>query len=1092
MRIVFVVLTVTLLLAPEARAEEAKWIRYAAISPDGKHVAFSYRGDLWIVPTQAPGGRARQLTRHPAYDRSPVWSPDGKTIAFASDRYGNFDVFLIPAEGGTAVRRTWHSENDIPTDFHPDGQSVLVRSRRLDDPRAVVPSVWMPELYRVPVGSGRVRQVLTTPAYEARYDRKGTRIAYSDLRGFEDPWRKHHTSAVARDVRIANLATGTHRHVAVYAGEDREPVWGPKDETIYYLSEQSGSSNVWQRPVEGNGDAKQITRHTVHPVRFLSIADDGTLAYTLHGELFLLAPGAEPRRLVAEVRADAVGNPVRWQTYTDGATEIAVAPNEDEVAFVVRGSVYVASVKHGTTKRITTTDTQERHLSWAPDGKALYYAGQRDGSWNLYRTVLASTEENRFHRATLLVEEPVLVGPAVTFRPRVSPDGKHVAYLHERDELRVLDLTTKATRSVVPAARNYSYTDADIDFAWSPDSRWLAFTYLPHKRWIDDVGVAELATGTITNVTRSGYGTWSPTWSADGRALLYYTNRWGRRSHGGWGSDGDIVAFDLTRKAADRAALSPEDFERRLEQEQKDKKKKKKADNESDDDEAEDGAPKDVEPIEIELDEREDRLRRLTMHSAPMRGYALAHDGEALLYLSEMDGTWGLWLVRRRDQETRKLADLGPERPRDLVIGGKGKRAYVLRGDGRILQVEIAGATDKDGGRVKPKPVTFRAEAAIRPAAERLHLFDHMWHQVERKFYDPKLHGVDWEGLREAYRPRVAHVETGRGFAELMSELLGELNASHTGASWRPRKRDGDETAALGLLFDPRYNGPGEKVAEILPKGPCARSDTGIEPGFILMSVNGVSLVDTPRLSVLLNRQAGKPVRLRFFRPDQTQWDAVVKPIPRRAEQGLLYQRWVRRSRAIVERRSKGRLGYVHVRGMNDASFRVLFEEAIGRNSDREALIVDTRFNGGGWLHDDLAKFFQGRRYLWVVPRGKQRGDLGAEPITRWSKPSVVVMSEGNYSDAHIFPFVYKELGLGKLIGAPVAGTGTAVWWETLMDGETTFGIPQVGMMDSQGRYVENQQLEPDVRVLLGPEEMAAGRDTQLERAVDVLLESLR
>lgn len=1093
MRIVLSVLLVWLWAAPAAHAEEAKWIRYTAISPDGSEVAFSYRGDLWVVSTKAPGGRARQLTRHPAYDRSPVWSPDGSTLAFASDRYGNFDVFLIPAEGGPAVRRTWHSENDYPTDFHPDGTSILVRSRRLDDPRAVVPSVWMPELYRVPVGAGRVRQVLTTPAYEARYDKDGTRIAYSDLRGFEDPWRKHHTSAVARDVRVVDLATGRHRHVAAYAGEDREPVWGPDDKTIYYLSEQSGTFNVWRRPVIGNGEAVQVTRHTVHPVRFLSIADDGTLAYTHHGELYILRTGKEAERLAVDVRADDAINAVVWKTYRNGATEMAVAPNEDEVAFVVRGSVYVASVKHGTTKRITTTDTQERHLSWAPDGKALYYAGQREGSWNLYRTVLTEKDEDRFHRATMLREEPVLVGPEVTFRPVVSPDGRHVAYLHERDELRVLELAPKKTRTVVPAARNYSYTDADIDFAWSPDSRWLAFTYLPHKRWIDDVGVAELATGTITNVTRSGYGTWSPQWSVDGRALLYYTNRWGRRSHGGWGSDGDIVAFDLTQAAADRAALSPEDFERLLAQEkeakpEREKPKEKKPDAKDDDAAKE----KPVEPIRVDLHDREERLRRLTMHSAPMRGYAPSHDGEALLYLSEMDGTWGLWLVRRRDLETRKLADLGKERPTDLVIGKKGGHAYVLGGDGRILRMKLGGAIDKDGGPVKPKPVAFRAEAAIRPAAERRHLFNHMWHQVERKFYDPKLHGVDWKGLREEYIPRVPHVDTGHGFAELMSELLGELNASHTGASWRPKNRKGDQTAALGLLFDPHYDGLGEKIAEVLPKGPCARADAGIKPGYILMSVNGASLQDTPSLSALLNRQAGKPVRLRFFRPDQTQWDAVVKPIPVRAQQQLLYQRWVRRCRAIVEARSKGQLGYVHVRGMNDASFRVLFEEAIGRYADREALIVDTRFNGGGWLHDDLAKFFQGRHYLWVVPRGKKRGDMGAEPIARWSKPSVVVMSEGNYSDAHIFPFAYKELGLGKLVGAPVAGTGTAVWWETLMDGETTFGIPQVGMVDRQGRYVENQQLEPDVRVLLGPEEMAAGRDVQLERAVDVLLQDLK
>jgi len=239
----------------------------------------------------------------------------------------------------------------------------------------------------------------------------------------------------------------------------------------------------------------------------------------------------------------------------------------------------------------------------------------------------------------------------------------------------------------------------------------------------------------------------------------------------------------------------------------------------------------------------------------------------------------------------------------------------------------------------------------------------------------------------------------------------------------------------------------------------------------------------------LLNHKTGKNVLVSFFNPNtKKRWDEVVKPISQGHLNSLLYKRWVENRKEEVKRLSNGRLGYVHVKGMNSESFREVYAEAKGRYNNCEALIVDTRFNGGGWLHDDLATFLNGKHYADFVPRGRK---VGSEPINKWAKPSVVLISESNYSDAHGFPFTYRALNIGKTIGMPVPGTMTAVWWERLQDNTTTFGIPQLGMRDMDGKLQENFQFEPDIKVAQDKDVVVKNRDQQIEKAVEELLKNL-
>jgi Tol biopolymer transport system component len=1091
--------------AMSAHAEEAKWLRYAAISPDGSQIAFEYQGDLWLVPSR--GGEARPLTTHVAYEKTPVWSPDGKTIAFASNRHNSFDVFAVSAEGGAARRLTWHSAGDFPSGFTPDGREVLFTSTRLDSPVSTLVTTYLPELYTVSIEGGRARQILTTPAEAARFNPAGTLLAYQDKKGYENEWRKHHVSSVTRDLWTWNPATGEHRQITSFRGEDRNPVWSADGRTLYYLSEQGGSFNVWKMNADGSAQ-EQLTRHQTHPVRFLSAANDGTLCYAWDGSLWTKRPGAEPMRLAVDVRASDRVNPVETRVFNEGATDFAPSPNGEEVAFIVRGEIFAASVEHGTTKRITRMPEQERSLAWAPDGRTLYFAAERGDSWNLYKVSLARKDEEHFFNSTTLKEEPVLASQDETFQPLLSPDGKKIAYLHNRDSINVLDLASGKTKNIVPERMNYSYSDGDIGFEWAPDSKWLTFTYMPFERWIGEAGAANVETGEILNLTTSGYEEYQPHWSRDGKAVYFYSDRFGRRNHASWGSDGDVFALYLTQEAYDRAMMSREDFdllqkkeeeEKGEAEEAKDSKDKAKGGKEKKKEKKKEEEP--PKPVVIDTKGIEKRLRRLTMHSAPIGGFALSPDGEALVYFAEMDGAWDLWMTLPRDGETKKLVTLREDGPGQVVFSKEGDSALVLTAEGRIMSLELGGAlapsSRKKGGETKDmfssvsaEPVSFAAEMTIHTPEERAYMFDHVWRQTWEKFYQPGMHGADWKGLKTYYKAFLPHVANGFDFAELLSEMLGELNASHTGSGHWEFDENGDQTAALGLLYDTAWTGDGLRVAEVLENGPCDLAPSKIKPGAMLTKIDGEALSASVDPARLLDRKAGKPVLLSLQSADgKSKWEEVVKPVGLGEESELLYRRWTKRMREMTEKLSGGTVGYVHCRDMDDASFREIYKEVLGRNSDKKALILDTRFNGGGWLHDDLVKFLSGEEHLWFDPRGKK---MGSEPLSRWARPVAVLISEGNYSDAHVFPYAFHALRVGKLVGTPVAGTGTAVWWENLLDPSIYFGIPQVGLRMPDGGYLENTELMPDYLVYNDPASTARGEDRQLEKAVEVLMEEVK
>lgn len=1074
-----------------ASAAPALWMRDVKISPEGDKIAFGYKGDIYTVPVT--GGEARRLTTLPSYESNPVWSPDGTKIAFASDRHGNFDVFVMDAGGGEATRLTSNSASEIPESFSPDGKDVFF-SAAIQNPASSVmfPSARMTEFYAVPVAGGVSRQVLGTPAQMPVFTPDGSRMLYQDVKGFEDEWRKHHTSSVTRDIWVYDFENARHTNLTARAGEDRNPALSADGKTVYILSERGGDTfNVWSFPIDNPSAAKRITDFSTHSVRFLSRAANGTMAFTYDGEIYTMASdNSAPAKISVDVVADAASSVEKLNVKPKNAV---VSPDGKSVAFISRGDVFVTSVEYPTTVQVTRTPAAERHLSWGADNRTLYYTSERSGRKNIYRATLSRSVEPDFVNATSVREEPVfnVKRPAALTdatpeysHPIVSPDGKKLAFISNRNEINVMDIAThKVTK--LTSGETYPGQDDEMVAVWSPDSRWLAIEMQPpmHDPY-SDIALLDVETGRLTNITQSGYFCSNPRFVLDGNAIIFFTDRYGMRNHASWGSQEDIMIVFLNRAARDRFLLSEEDFALMKDEEKKAKEAEKKnagakdAKGGKNAKNAKAGADAPA-SVGVELDGIENRIMRLTPYSSDLSDAIVTSDGETLYYLCSFEDGYDLWKLPLRKREPKLASKVNAQSRVSLQADKDGKNIFLLGSKMQKLD------TKND----KLTAISATAKQQVDVAAEREAMFDYVTVEEAARFYKKDMHGVDWPAMTAAYRRFLPHINNNYDFAELLSELLGELNVSHTGGRYRPSPAAGaDRTASLGLLYDMTYTGDGLKVDEIIVDGPFDKAASRLVPQAVITAINGVDITPQADMDALFNDIAGKKTLVAFTLPSGEKLEEVVTPVAASKISGLLYNRWVRQRAEDVRRWSDGRLGYVHIPSMSDDSFRPMYADLLGKYNNCEGVVIDIRWNGGGRMHEDIEVLFTGEKYLTQEIRGKDVCDM---PSRRWNKPSIMLVAEPCYSNAHGTPWVYKHQSIGKVVGMPVPGTMTSVNWVTMQDPTLVFGIPVIGYRTAEGTYLENFQLEPDVRVDNTPEAIVSGEDTQLRTAVETLLRDL-
>lgn len=1074
------------------------WMRYCAISPDGSTIAFSYKGDLFTVPVT--GGRAYQVTSNPAYDYNPVWSPDSKKIAFASDRIGSFDVFVVGKEGGEPIRLTTNTRAESPVAFI-DNDNLLFESNVMPSAEnTLCPLGGFSQLYRVNLKGGRPVMYSSFPMEMISFSKERKSFLYQDIKGFENKWRKHHTSSVTRDIwhctiqdnapEVETVKNASFVKITDFKGEDRNPVMAPDGKSFYYLSESDGTLNIYKSNLaeavkNGKAAKTQITKYSGNPVRFLSIAENGTLCYGYNGEIYTMKEGSAPIKLKVNIVTDKMDKDLVKRIVNSGAVDLAVSKDGKQVAFLYHGDVYVTSTEYKTTKQITCTPEQERNIDFAPDGRSITYSSERNGLWQVYKSSIVNKEEKFFPYATELKEERVTNSDQTSFQPKYSPDGKEIAFLENREVLRVINLATKTVRTVLDGKYNYSYSDGDYWYQWSPNSKWFLCDYCGEGgKYNTDVALVDASgNGVIHNLTNSGYDDSGAKWVLGGKAMIWQSDRAGYRSHGSWGSEGDIYIMFFDLEAYEKFKMSKEELAL---YEEAEKAKKSEADSlktaasknlkSKKGKEENSKVKKDetkVEPLKFDLDNINDRIVRLTVNSSNLGDAILDNKGEKLYYKSSFEEGFDLWVHDLKEDETKiLLKDVGYG---EMITDKEGKTLYMNSG-GNLKKINMS-----DG---KITPMKYEGLFEYRPYAEREYIFKHAWQQVKDKFYDPTIRNIDWAGYRDNYYKFLPYINNNYDFAEMLSELLGELNGSHTGARYSGGGAQ-LQTAALGVFFDETYLGDGLKIKEIIKKSPLDVIKTDVKAGCIIEKIDGQPIKAGEDYFPLLEGKSGKKVLLSLLDPSTgKRFNETIKAISYGAQSSMLYDRWVENCKKEVEKLSAGRIGYIHVQGMNSASFRVLYKDLLGRYRNADAVIIDTRCNGGGWLHDDIVTLLSGKQYATIEPRGKY---MGKEPFNKWTKPSCMLVNECNYSDAYLTPWAYQTFHVGKLVGAPVAGTGTAVWWESQIDPSLVFGIPQMGMKDNNGNYLENHQIEPEIEVYNSPVDVMNGIDGQLKAAVKCL-----
>lgn len=1066
MKHLFSLLAVLSVLYTQLSAQSnPKWIRYSSISPDGKTIVFTFKGDIYKIPSA--GGTAVPLTMHEAHDFMPVWSHDSKTIAFASNRYGNFDIFTIGINGGEAKRITFHSAQEYPYDFSPNDKNIVFGSARLDlASNRQFPTGSMPELYSVSTNGGRPIQVLTTPAEDVKYSKDGNKIIYHDKKGGENAWRKHHRSSITRDIWIYDVKTTKHTKITNFNGEDRSPIFTDAEKAMYYLSEESGSFNIHKMSLAG-GKSEQLTSFKKHPVRFLSASNEGTICFGYDGELYAMKPGTAAKKIAISITADNRKNDEQVIKVTSG-NGISVAPNGKEVAFIFRGDVFVTSVEGGITKRITSTPEQEISVGFSPDSKSIIYTSERNNKWSIYESKIVRANEPYFFTSTLIKETPVLDNANDNTLPLVSPDGKEMAYVENRNTVRIYNFTSKQSRSILNTNQIFAWMENDQYYQWSPDSKWLLFDYAVPGSAVGEVGLASADGKKIMNITESGFNDYRPKWVMGGKAMLWQSNRDGLRAaamSGGAQSDAYLLFF--TQEAFDRFKLSKNELALLKETEENkakaDSSKKKAVIKDS---------------VVVEWDGLVQRKAKVTIHSSSMGDALLSKDGETLYYLARFEKGMNVWTTNLRTKETKMLVPLNAGFA--SMVWDKEQKNIFISSDGGIIKLNPVSS--------KQDRLVINGEMMVNSTAERQAMFNHVWRRTKKTFYNKTFHGIDWDSYKPDYDQYISSIGNHYEFTEMLSELLGELNVSHSGAAYGGFNPAGDATASLGVFYDANYKGAGVKIEEVIKGGPLDKAGLNIVAGSIIESIDGENIAADKDIAQNLNRKLGKNVLL-VLQEGTAKREVIIKPISIGEENSLLYKRWVKRNADEVEKMSGGALGYVHIPGMSDGAFRSTYEDIMGKYFNKKGVVVDTRNNGGGDLVADLAVFLSGKKFMDYTNDVRSNG---FEPNFRWTKPSISLANEANYSDGHCYAFMVQELQVNKLVGMPVPGTCSFAGWEGLMDTGIRWGAPSVGVKTNAGKYLENSQTEPDIKIMNEYEMVKKGIDQQLEAAVKDLMNTIK
>ena len=1032
------------------------------ISPDGHEIAFESGGAIWSVP--AAGGDAHLLVADGATDRRPLFSPDGQRLAFVSTHTGGGDIYVLTLATGETRRLTADDGLEALDNWSRDGHWIYFSTTAHD-------IAGMNDIYRVSIDGGTpmaVSEDRYVNEFEGASSPDGSRLAFVARGVASSQWWRRGSSHLDQselwtlDLKAPTATATSYIRLSPMGARQVWPMWSGDGRDLFYVSDRGGAENVWVRPATAAGVDRVLTRFTDGRVLWPTITTDGrTIAFERDFGVWTLDTSSGRAHQVSIVRRGSPAAPpperLRQATRFEG---LALSPDGKKVAFVARGDVFAASAKDGgDATRVTSTDAIESQPAWAPDSRRLVYVSARGRGQQIYLYDFATNTET-----------PLTTGDGADLSPRFSPDGKTLAYLRDRRTLHVLDLTSKQDR--VLATGVFADTIDSPDPVWSPDGQWIALFAIGTKAFTN-VELVPIAGGAPRPVSfLANVFTNAIAWSHDGAFLLFDTRQ---RTE-----NGQLARVDLTP----HAPRFREDLFRDL---FSSPSPATPAIPSAPAAPAAPIAPGAATPViapthEVVFDGIRDRLSLLPI-GLDVNRVVISPDSKTVCIVASSAGQSNLYAYSLDDLATERpvarqlTTTTGPKA--DPQFTADGKEVYYLDG-GRINIVSVE--------RREARPLAVTAEMTVEFSTERSAIFTQAWTLMRDNFYDAAFHGVDWERSRQVYGAHVAAASTPDEMRRLFLLMIGDLNASHLGAS---APGPAAVVGHLGLRFDRAvYEATGRlTIQEIIPLGPAALA-TGLAKGDVIVSVDGRPTAGV-NLELLLANTIDHRVVLGVTTGSAPPRDVVVRPTSQAAEKALIYRAWVEANREYVLKVSGGRLGYVHMINMSAAALDQLYLDLDADNHARDGVIVDIRNNSGGFVNAYALDVFARRPYLRMssrgVPEAPARSVLGQRAL---ELPTALVTNQHSLSDAEDFTEGYRALRLGPVVGEPTAGWIIYTWDVQLMDG-STFRLPHMRVKAADNTEMEGHPRPVDVDVSRPIGETLAGTDAQLDAAVRALLKAL-
>lgn len=1012
----------------------------------------------------ANGGLARRLTIHESYEGLPKWSPDGKHIAFIGNRYGNNDIFVIDTKGNAPQRLTYHSTSDSEPSWLNNEEIIFTTRRTFAQVERI------PEIYKVKLSGGTpVRYQASlggAPVASGNYmafTRGGCRISREAYRG-----------PANRDIWVYDNSSGAYTQITTDEGQDHSPAL--VGDQLYYLSAKDGRYNLYKQSVKG-GSATKLTNFKDWGIRLFDISADGQSVIIERGGNLELSTNGGKRFKTIDIQ---VGNdfkfyPTEERNIRGNISGYALSPSEKYIAMESSGEVFLKPNDKEKSRAVNLSDHPylDAGAEWLNDTTILFLSDRsaassgKGGNPLETRLLLRQSkkgEKSNPYLAFSYETREILKGDQSIADFMLSPDHSKLAVTYGRGKLATYDIDSVGNISnEIVLLDGWDYPGG---LSWSPDSKWLAYS-LSDLDFNEEIYIHAADNHRApVNVSMHPRGDSSPSWSRDGSKLAFRSIR----NNG----DNDIWFVWLREEdyqKTQRDWEEAEDWE--TEEEEKDKDEE--------------------EGIQIDFDNIHNRLEQVTSLPGNEGAPIFGPEGEYIYFTTNNgsrsggEGESDLMKVKWDGREMKPL--LAKTRVYGLKLDKKGKKLYMIS-RGRL------GSTDLERGKLTMQNIS--AKMTVDHVAERTHLLEDGWNALNEGFYDPEFHGRDWKALKEKYRPLMMAASTRQDFGVMYNEMLGQLDASHMG--FRSFIQDEDvqrvRTGYLGIELDKEG-----RISSIVPDSPADRKSSKLEIGDKIVAINGKRLQPTDNLYASLNGKANERTQLTVLRAGEEQ-NILIRPA--NSVRNENYEAWVQKRKELTNKYSNGRLGYIHIQGMNWSSFERFERELTAAGLGKDGVVIDVRFNGGGWTTDMLMTVLNVRQHAYTIPRGAA-GSLKENkkfrdhypygerlPQAAMTKPSIALCNEASYSNAEIFSHAYKHLGHGTLVGKPTFGAVISTGGHGLIDGSFVRMPFRAWYVHATGENMEGGPAVPDIIVENAPDDKAKGEDSQLKRAVDELLKQIK